>query len=277
MLHQIISILLLASSFAIADEVVIPANFYYNDKLLEPYCLAFPKDSSKFDPVSLANCSNIDGKITITEDKRDGDANGFIGYSYKENNNSSFIYYKYLGQIKGIIYLWTLSSHGKNITIDKAYSEIIRIKKTDQSIVLVMDAVGGAACNGGIDSASITMGKFSYNQKITPYDFLTLTGNYVSHLRADEDLASCSICCAGLAHYDDIKLGYITLTKSKFISGNEVYSKYQTCFNKLFNQTLLKKNSLDQLGLKSFIDSFDLECVKGTNIFDKNQIDGVKK
>jgi hypothetical protein len=253
-----------------AYEVVIPHDFYYNDKVLEPYCLVFPQDNSKFDPISLADCSNIEGKITITDDEREGDYRGFVGYSYKTNNTSSYIYYKYLGEINGITYLWTLSNHGKNITIDKAYSEIIRIKKTAKSIILVMDAMGGSRCNGGIDRASIIRGKFSYDQKITPFDFLVLTGDYTNNLRADEDLASCSVCCAGLAHYDDIKFSSVTLTRSDFMSSNDIYGKYQICFNKLFDKTLIKKNSLNIPELKSFIDSFNLECVK-------NQTDGLKK
>lgn len=119
-----------------------PKEFMINGKPINPICVEFNGDSSRFDPVDLQQCSKKI-KYKVEDLNKIMIGKGFYGFDYTstsdgfESHMSS--YYKILGQYKDNFILYGASDTGGS----GYFTNLVYVKRNGDTIKLEKEIAGG--------------------------------------------------------------------------------------------------------------------------------------
>lgn len=253
----------------------VPANMLYKSHPIDPLCLV--ELESKQGMVDLATCGiqAESGRAIVGENQNLIDQ-GYIGYDYAMNINKSvhlqgYSYYKLFGQVGDAVIVQTI--HHPGGTGDMS-ALLLVLRDGDKMNVTVLNT--GDRCNHGlVDMQRVqtaTQDYLVYGQKLTSYDFLTLSHTNPHHLKPYDDLADCAVCCKAVAVYQRNVRGdfhketlqYVDL--SVFPQESILKSQpqtYQTHFDVLMQAYLKRgKSRLNAQELEGFVKQIDCIEVK---------------
>ena len=241
----------------------LPEELMFHGQPIEPDCMDFATkmDSSSFDPVDLATCKAGD---IVPDTPPSWNQHGEYGYSHKYNDTSLkkpyYIYYRFLGYMEGLPVVLIRAGGGGSGKFDF----IIRIERKADTLRLIDPLVIGDRCNGGISKARVENGALSYEQEITPFDFLTLADDNPHDLKAYKSLEASAASCFGTARYAADKLVSVRLKPDAADEkGWTEQYRYQRCFNRLYREYIVQgKNELSPALLKEFTHVFNKQCVE---------------
>jgi len=226
-----------------------------------------PIDALCFESVStdewldINNCSK--GEVVKVPSTLGAWADDKIGYSYRYKEDSSdavsYSYYQYIGTQDGSPVVLSYSSGGGT----GQFSSLVSIERNASKIRVRQGFAAGDRCNGGITGAKIsTFGNLSYDQNMTPIDFLQLAEDNPNDVQPYEDLEASASSCYGIAHFSGGNFEGITLQELPKLEEGGIQYKYQDCFNKLFIAEWAQGNKeMSVEELKKFTGLFNETCV----------------
>ena len=181
-----------------------------------------------------------------------------------------FAYAAFAGPVSGGAETYILSitfNEGEPADVDN----IVLLQKSGTMLGLVRAWTEGSACDGGILAERMEDDNFLYARDLTPIHLLELAVGVPLTLTANEDLESVNDSCVAAANYSysliedretllSVRLYDEPLQDEK---GRTERYRYQSCFNRLFNDYLAKgKNALTPKEVDEFAARFRDECVK---------------
>jgi len=243
-----------------------PADFMYQGKPIDPLCVEFSGDSSRFEPIDLSQCSNHPSHF-VTEINPKMIAKGLFGFNYamEEEGYTTYgaSYYKILGMYKGGFILYVYYNGGGT----GQFTSVQLVKREGDQLQLIEEIAGGDRCNGGIDDdIKLEKNVLILKQHITPYDLLALSKVLSKKVEAHSDLAACASCCIGNAtfKYDFASraLVSVSLLKPSEEDAKIEQGNFQACLYKLLEEY----QSKDELTftpdeLKVLAEKFNKNCL----------------
>lgn len=149
-------------------------------------------------------------------------------------------------------------------------SNIVLLQKSGSWLGLVRAWREGSACNGGLHNQRMEGDNFLYSRDLTPVDLLDLAEGVTLDLDAHEDLEATEESCFAAANF----VYSLTLDREDLVSvrlydeaavdekGRTDRLRYQTCFNRLFNDYLAQgKKALTPKEIDEFAARFRDECL----------------
>jgi len=267
-------------AFATSDPSL-PDALMYRGKPLDPLCLFQIEDTKGV--VKLNQCGlSSDKKPMILGKNNQLISKGFFGYDYSLKLNdaksiSGYSYYKALGNVGHSAIVQTINNSGGTGT----FSFLNLVKRYGNTLkISVLN--GGDRCNGGlVDMRREGKGASEhlvYSVRLTAFDFLPLANDNPYKVNAYDDLASCAICCAGVAvfqrhigtNFKHEKLLYVDVSDHvNDLDHSASQPKYQGCFDKLLKEYASKNNGkLDAKQLSRFTHQFNTQCVHNKLAFE---------
>jgi hypothetical protein len=229
---------------------------------VDPTCLISLAngDSSRLDPIDLHRCHRTD--LVVTRGPSDPRMIGFE-YHFRTDQaqpRSPYFFYRYLGDWHHHALLFIESGGGGT----GAFTQLVGVDRTANMLRAVETVAGGDRCNGGIFHAFVVGGRLSYEERITPFDLVSLAGT-ASKLVAYKDLeASASSCVADVHHTDSqwvaVTLANPALEDQKGWTGQY---RYQPCFNRIYRGFVSRgETELDRRGVARFAAAFENSCMR---------------
>ncbi|WP_218018074.1 hypothetical protein [Sphingomonas azotifigens] len=206
---------------------------------------------SRKTPIDLRTCGD-------PKRKPKAQADGSIGYEIPEGG---YFYYAYVGKVGGTDILSLRSSGGGS----GHFTALVGVRQDGRLLRWVRDYAGGDRCNGGISNESVSNGKLTFDQAITPYDLVDLA-QLKTKLAAYKDLEASAASCIGVVHLngDTAHWTGVTLTEKDWSDqkGWTDNYRYQACFNQLYRQTVATGHAeLDRRGVAAFGAAFARRCL----------------
>lgn len=186
-------------------------------------------------------------------------ADGWIGYEIPEGG---YFYYAYVGTVGGTDILSLRSSGGGS----GHFTALVGVRQDGRLLRWVRDYAGGDRCNGGISNESVSNGRLTFDQAITPSDLVDLA-QPENELEAYKDLEASAASCIGVVHRagDADHWTGVRLTEKNWSdqSGWTEDYRYQACFNALYRETVSSGHvELDRRGVAAFGDAFAKRCLR---------------
>ncbi len=236
---KLIALLIIFKVPALAD---IPPEFFYQGKPIDPNCIL---EAATSNDVALAECSKHKDKIITTSDL-DGTQEGYIGYSYKNIDNSKcnfgscWIYYKYIGKINNLHVVLVENAMGST----GRFKYINYFKVSNNHLHLARSISGGDRSFGGIIEAKIENNELIYRRAMTPLMFFNVFksakfNNLPSQY--DNGIPDCAVCQFAITEFKGDKLESVTLTPTILSSSNS--NVLANCFNSI-HQNYIDSNHL---------------------------------
>jgi hypothetical protein len=181
-----------------------------------------------------------------------------------------FAYTAFAGPQTGGAELYILSVTF-NVDEPADVDNIILIQKSGSWLGLIRAWTEGSACNGGITSQRMENDNFLYSRELTPIDLLNLAADVRLDLTANEDLEATSESCTAAANYaydltqdrEDLLSVRLYDEPVQDEKGKTERFRYQSCFNRIFNEYLAKKKTaLTPKDVDEFAARFRDECVR---------------
>lgn len=180
-----------------------------------------------------------------------------------------FAYAAFPGPIDGGAETYILSitfNEGEPADIDN----LILIQKNGSWLGLLGTWTEGSACNGGIESERMDGDNFMYSRELTPPDLLALSIDPRLEISPNEDLEAMSDSCYAAANYvynltqnrEDLVSVRLYDEPVKDEKGRTERYRYQSCFNKVFNEYLAQgKTALTPKEVDEFAGRFRDACL----------------
>lgn len=181
-----------------------------------------------------------------------------------------FAYTAFAGPVNGGAELYVLAiMFNKEETSD--VSNIVLLQKSGSRLGLVRAWEEGSACDGGIINPRIDGDSFMYSRELTPSRLLGLAVGVDLAVTPHEDLEETGESCFASANYvysltqdrEDLVSVRLYDEPVKDEKGRTERFRYQSCFNRLFNEYLAEgKTALLPKEVDEFAARFRDECVK---------------
>lgn len=193
MKKSILILLILLVNSACSQQVIIPKDFYFNDKAIEALCIP----ETKGQKTDLKHCGSNNAELVIN--------NGSTAYEQKyipkAEQGSSLTYYsgyKYIGTVAGNhVLLLTNNTGGTGW-----FTSVPILRLEGDHLIAVDNLAFGDRCNGGINEVYIKEGKIYYYQNVTPYDIVFAHADPASRNKLAADLESSAASCYAQIHME---------------------------------------------------------------------------
>lgn len=193
--------------------------------------------SSPSRTIDLDNCRR-DDIVNVRRDVERDTGSDMVGvlFDYREGSSGNSFFYRYVGEYRGSSVLLAESY----VCCEGADGDLVGLKRNGNLITFnLID--GGWGCYSGVENARIVNGHLSYDQDLTPADFmaLSLSPSDIEHLGFGFSYAN----CVATIHKRDSSWSSITL--KPWSAQTSVMSRADACFDEVSQQFLQHHASVD--------------------------------
>jgi hypothetical protein len=263
----------------VSPALALPSEMMVKGEPVDPYCfMAFEDLVARLQPVDVTDCKK--GKVfrsppsPFPNDKRQYVvlAPTAVSYQFAYTDGSRegkpySVKYQHIGEQNGsLIMRVQIEVDGKS---SPSLTRILAVKREGDALKLVKEIARGDTNDSMIEMAVLKDGNLLYNQRISPYDFLTLANDNPHGLKPGKDLKNNNRM--GIAVFEDGKLVNVGLSPYGVELAEASQSPYQMCFDKLYMKQIGEGEGtegafgsmfLNPDQLTGFTHAFNKQCVE---------------